>query len=141
MTLNNPRTPIGFVPEYQISAIPWVTSSTVSGIKRHRFSTLDEAQPFEDPDGTTFIRWDRVSKWVIIRNNSSGSMKAAFTRNGFNTAHYFKLEACESFSGDLRLSEIWLSGSAEQEYVVLAGLTGCEGPIQLSSSLGIIGVG
>lgn len=136
--LNNNRSGYNNVAEYQVSGVPWVTSSVASGVKRHRFSTLDE------PPGVqaATLRWDRVTKWIIVKNRSTGSMDVSFTLNGFASSNYFTLDQGESFSGDLRVTEIWVSGSAAQPYVIVAGLTGVNAEIpQLTGSLGHPGIG
>ena len=142
MGLDIPKCGVDFVPEYQISALPWVTSSTVSGYKRHRFSTTEEDPPLTGSDGELIHRWDRVTKWIIVKNNSSLNLSVGFTPRGLTTSsNYIVLGDNESFSADLRIKEIWLSGSGNT-YQIVAGLTRCNANgYELTGSNGDIGVG
>lgn len=104
------------VSEYLVSAIPWVTSSVASGIVRIDFK--DDRLPVGVGEK------NYISKWVMVNNTSSGSLKIAFTQNGFSTFNSFTLGTGLTFSADLRLSNIFISGSAEQPFELVAGLTG-----------------
>jgi hypothetical protein len=92
-----------YAPGYAIPGIPWVTSSLASGIVRHDF-------PY-------------VTEFFVVKNNSSGSMSVAFTQNGFASSNFISLLATESISAEVRIKTLYISGSAGQEYSLLAGLT------------------
>jgi hypothetical protein len=125
MSLGHPIPGSGNVGEFMVSAIPWVTSSNVSGLKNHRFDHY-------------------LTKWVIINNtNSSGSIKVGFTELGIaSSSNYFSLSYNQSFAADLRIKEIWLSGSGDQ-YTVIAGLTAIPAKqvLDITGSNGYPGVG
>lgn len=91
--------------EYQASGIPWVTSSVVNGLEHFAFKT--------------------VSRSVTVKNVSGSTLSVAFTENGLNTGHYFQLISGESLSEDLRVTDLWLSGSGNS-VTVIAGLTGID---------------
>jgi hypothetical protein len=104
MSLNNP--PVGgfnYAPAYDVPAIPWVTSSTVVGIKLHTFQ--------------------RVTEYVLVKNEGAYDLWLAFTYNGFRTSNCLKLIPSESFTCDVRVKEIYLSSSNTGSYTLFAGLT------------------
>lgn len=111
MSLNNPYPHEGFVPAYQVSAMPFVTSSTVNlGITKE-------------------INFNSVTRFITIKNTgaSTAVLAIAFTANGFKTANsnYFVLSGSEAFSGELRTDRIFVSGSsgASVPFNIVAGLT------------------
>lgn len=103
MTLNAPTPSWNYVPEYQLPGIPWVTSSFVSDIVRHDFQ--------------------HVASSFALRNNSTGSIKLAFTQNGFSSGNCLILLPTESISVGARIKSLYISGSARQEYSLIASLT------------------
>ena len=111
MSLNNPYPHEGFVPAYQVSAMPFVTSSNV---------TLGS---------TKEINFAGVTRFITIKNTgaSTAVLAVAFTENGLKSANsnYFILSGSESFSGELRTDRIFVSGSsgASVTFNVVAGLT------------------
>lgn len=111
MALNHPVQGEGYVSAYQISATPFVTSSTV---------TL----------GTTReITFPQVSRFITIKNTgaSTSVMAIGFTQAGLLAANsnYFSLSGSESFSGELRTDRVFISGSsgATVPFTLVAGLT------------------
>ncbi len=118
--LNNPFNPGEYhVPSYQLSAVPWVTSSQIA------------------LGAITELDFLNVARFVYIKNNAvtgSGTQLAVgFTRNGFNTynSRYFILRDGESFTADLRVDRLFLSGAAgvSTGFTVLAGLTDVASPL------------
>lgn len=110
MSMNYPVWGEGYVPAYQVSSVPYVTSSTLSNgeIKTIEFGS--------------------VSKFLIIRNMGATSTAIAvgFTRAGLTQAksNYFILSGSESFSAEIRTDRIFLSGSVSSTtFSVVAGLT------------------
>ena len=101
----------GYVPAYQMSASPWVTSSQVS-----LGSTVQLDFPF-------------ATRFLIVQNTgaSNTALAVGFTQNGLKTANsnYFILSGSESFSGELRTDRIFISGSGgtTNNFTLLAGLT------------------
>jgi hypothetical protein len=123
MALGNDNRP-GYhhMPEYMVAGIPWVTSSIVSGIQKYEFGT--------------------VTRTITVKNVAGApNIKVAFTQNGLST-NYFELQTGESISDQLRVTELYVSGSGNT-VSVLAGVTAIPqgyAPI-LSASRGIPGVG
>jgi hypothetical protein len=125
MPLNNPTPGPNSVAEYQVSAIPWVSSSSgLTGIQRFSF-------PF-------------VSSFLVIKNTSAaGNISVGFTYAGVGGANGFSLAPNESFAGELRVNQLFVSGSATYNVGIIAGLTTIlakDFPI-LTASAGFQGVG
>lgn len=111
MALNNPYPHEGFVPAYQISAMPFVTSSNV---------TLGSIKQ---------INFNGVTRFITIKNTGASStvLAVAFTENGLKSSNsnYFILSGSEAFSGELRTDRLFVSGSSgtSVEFNIVAGLT------------------
>jgi hypothetical protein len=111
MALNHPTQGEGYVSAYQISATPYVTSSTVS------LGSIRE------------IVFPQITRFITLKNTSASSnvISVGFTRQGLTAANsnYFILSGSESFSGELRTDRIFISGSsgATNTFTLLAGLT------------------
>lgn len=111
MALNYPVQGEGYVSAYQISATPFVTSSTVS------LGSIRE------------LVFPQISRFITLKNigASTSVISVAFTRAGLTpeNSNYFVLSGSESFSGELRTDRIFISGSAgaSTPFTLLAGLT------------------
>lgn len=110
MSLNNPVLGEGFVPAYQISPIPFVTSSNV---------TLGAIKSYSFPN---------VSKSIFVQNTAAATsvIAIAFTQNGLLTANsnFLVLSGGQEFSQDIRTSQLFISGTAgASTFSLLAGLT------------------
>jgi len=119
----NPIPGFNSMPEYLISAVPWLTSSIASDIIRHRF--------------------DHVMKtFTIVTGAGSGSVSLAFTENGFGSGNCFNIPESSTFSADVRATELWLSGSGAS-YSLFVGLTAIpsKNAPRMTGSLGFSGVG
>lgn len=131
MALKNPGMGEYFSPAYQMSGIPFVTSSTV---------TLGQ---------TKEITFDNVTRSVLVKNNSAAAnvIAVGFTENGLKTANsnYFILSGSESFEAELKVDRLFLSGvvGATTSFSVLAGLTVIpqENMLRVTGSNGFGGVG
>jgi hypothetical protein len=129
MSLKAPYMGEGYVPAYQISATPFVTSSVVN---------LGQ---------TVEIGFGNIANFVIVKNTLAGStLSVGFTENGLKTANsnYFNLAGDESFSANFRVDRIFLSGSSgNPTYTVVAGLTGIPTTqlLPVTASNGYRGVG
>lgn len=101
----------GYAPAYQISAAPWVTSSTIA------------------LGATNFIEFGNVTRFVAVQNNSVSSsvLAVAFTQNGLApaNANYFPIYGGEVRQFEIRTDRLFISGSAGAtvSYSILAGLT------------------
>jgi len=110
MALNHPVVGEGYAPAYQISSVPFVTSSTL---------TLGEIKQ---------INFSTVSRFLILKNTgaTATAMAVAFTNNGLKPANsnYFILSGSDSFSAEVRTDRIFLSGSVgASTFTLFAGLT------------------
>jgi hypothetical protein len=107
MTLNNPRSGAGFVSEYQISALPYVTSSTATS------GTL------------TQIDFPYITSFLGIRNTAaSGSLIVGFSRNGTLGTNRLTVDTSGSFGADYRIKSLFVSATTGSvSYELTAGLT------------------
>jgi hypothetical protein len=130
MSLNNPVLGEGYVPAYQISPVPFVTSSNVIQGQTRAYD------------------FDFVTKSLLISNTAAAAnvIAVAFTQNGLKTANsnFLILSGGQTFSQDVRTSAIFISGSSgTATFSLLAGLTSI--PIKnfltVTGSNGYTGVG
>ena len=111
MALRHPTLGEGYSPAYQISGIPFVTSSTV-------------------PLGQTKeITFSSVSRFIIVKNTSAATnvISVGFTQAGLlpKNSNYFILSGSETFSAELKTDRLFISGTAgaTNNFTVVAGLT------------------
>lgn len=130
MSLTPPFPHEGYVPSYQVSATPFVTSSNL---------TLGQVK---------YIDFHSVSRFITVKNTGASStvMAIGFTENGLKptNSNYFFLSGSESFSAELRTNGLYLSGSAGSPlFTIVAGLTAIpsKNAIILTGSNGFPGVG
>ena len=131
MALNHPVQGEGYVSAYQISATPYVTSSTV---------TLGSTRELVFP---------QITRFITLKNTSATSnvISVAFTQAGLTPAksNYFVLSGSDSFSGELRTDRIFISGSAgaSSTFTLVAGLTFIQSKMltPITGSNGFQGVG
>jgi hypothetical protein len=129
VSLNNPVWGEGYVPAYQMSATPYVTSSNVAlgAIKQ--------------------INFNSITKFVTIKNtgNIGSSIALGFTQNGFASGNYFPITGSETFSAEIRTDRVFISGSVGSltTFSIVAGLTSIPAKsfLVLTSSNGFNGVG
>jgi hypothetical protein len=110
MTLQQPRPGAGWVQEYQVSGIPWVTASSFTN--------------------ATSIDFENITRFFIVKNTcvstSLNMLHVGFTALGVaSSSHYFTLIPGESFSEDLRIKTLFVSGTGggPYSYELIAGLT------------------
>ena len=130
MSLNNPVLGEGYVPAYQISAVPYVTSSQI---------TLGTTQEYS---------FDFVTRFFTIKNKTAGSSIAvAFTNRGLldSVGNFFTVGGSESYTGEIRTGKLFLSGSAgaTASYELIVGLTNIpvKNFLTITGSNGYTGVG
>lgn len=98
MSYSYNRAGSGLVAEFQISGLPFVTSSNVD----------------------TEITFPYMTQWILVRSNAS-PITMAFTPSGFSTGNKFIIPANTTLGPlPLRLTAIHFSGSGIQ---LLGGLT------------------
>jgi len=129
MSLNNPVLGEGYVPAYQISAVPFVTASQV---------TLGQTKQIDFPT---------VTRFITIKNfTASTAIAVSFTQNGLKpaNANFITLSGSDSFSGEIRTSALFVSGAVgTASYQVIAGLTNIpvKNFLTVTGSNGYSGVG
>lgn len=130
MGLNNVVMGEGYIPAYQISATPWVTSSLISD---------GDIQSFSFPQVTRFINVQNVATGV------ADEIAVAFTARGFETGNYFTLNQGAALRDELRVDRLFVSCSAgtDVRYQMLVGLTGIPSNqfLTITGSNGFEGVG
>ena len=133
MSLKNPTPHHTFVPVYQGSALPYVTSSAIP-------TTNDVVE----------ISFPGVTRWLVIHNSEAGgsskTLKFGFTENGVRgteTDNCFILHSGEMTPRmELKCRKIFLGANhSDVEYSVIAGYTNIEKFPILSGSNGYEGVG
>lgn len=129
MKLHRPG--IGNAASYQVSGIPWVSSSLAVPASG---STVLE------------ISFPQVSKSIIVKNVSTGSvqMRVGFSENGVkNTNNFFILSGGESFAADLKVTKVYLmsNNSTALTASVIAGLTNIPATELVNNWSGSAGVG
>lgn len=129
MSLHRPG--IGNAASYQVSGIPWVTSSLAV--------PASGSAPLE-------ISFPQVTKSIVVKNVSTGSvqMRVGFSANGVtNTNNYFLLSAGESFAESLKVTRIYLmsDSSTVLSVSIVAGLTNIPATELTNNWSGSAGVG
>ena len=98
------------VGQYQLSGIPYATSTLA----------IDSATATE-------LEFPTVTKFVTVVNEHSGSsakLRVGFSAAGIAGNNYFILDNGESYTGEFRLSSIYLRGDTTATSAsVIAGLT------------------
>lgn len=110
MSLNNALPGPGSYAEYMVSAIPWLTASTLAGSTTIRQS------------------FDYVASTVSVRNKMTGSsdqIAVGFTAAGVAGANRVVLGAGETFSADFRFKDLYLRAinPSDVDYELVVGLT------------------
>lgn len=127
-TYNYQKAGVGHVGSYQTSGIPFVVTG--------------DANPVSSPT-TTVIQFPKVTKFIVIKNTGSDGLRVGFSENGIlNSGNYFVLSNNESFSADLRMTDLHLlsNNSSPCEFTLVAGLTAIdrsELPNNWSGSAGV----
>lgn len=111
MSLSNPIMHEGYVPAYQMSAVPYITSSLIS---------IGQIQQIEFNQATRFFNVQNVG------TVTTDEIAVAVTQNGFSTGNCFTLGQGVSFRDELRTTRLFISCSSgtNMRYQVIAGLTG-----------------
>jgi hypothetical protein len=130
MGFEYPKAGLGSVSNYQVSGIPFASSSIVA--------PTGSGTPLE-------ITFPSVTKFVVVKNTNSTSatLRAGFSANGVKSGkNYVTLAKDESFCADLKLTSIFLLGDTTAVTCsVVAGLTGITGYDLTSAYSGSVGVG
>lgn len=93
------------VGEYQLSGLPWVTSSIAT-------------------TSPTQIEFPMVTRFIQIQNLGAVALKLGFTQAGVYGTNYWSVASSASFTAELRIKELFLQASSGSlSYQLLAGLT------------------
>jgi len=126
----NLRAGLNNVGSYQVSGIPWATSSLNAP------STSSAALQVSFPS---------ITRFVVVKNVATGSVKVrvGFSANGVKGSNYFLLDKDESFQGDLKVSSLYLlsNNGTPVPVSIVAGLTGIDAAQLPSNWSGSAGVG
>lgn len=119
---------LGNVGSYQASGVPWASSSI--GV--------------EGTSGTPVeVSFPNVTKFFVVKNLTSNPLRVGFSSAGVVGNNHFVLTNLESFSGDLRVTKIYLLGNTTTatSASIIAGLTGIPANELPNSWSGSTGVG
>ena len=98
------------VGQYQLSGIPYATASVVVS-----------------NTAVTEIEFPTITKFVTVVNEHSGSsakLRVGFSSTGTANTNHFILDNGESYTGEFRVSSIYLAGdSTPTTASIIAGLT------------------
>jgi len=97
-----PQPGFNFTPAYQISGLPYVTSSTATG-------------------APSKIEFPYVTKFITIRADGA-AIQIGFTANGTLNSNHFTVGNNEVLTMEVRVKEMYVSGTSD--FHVIAGLTG-----------------
>ena len=132
MGLSYPVINEGYVPAYQASAVPFITSSQIS---------LGQVQVIEFPQVTRFFNIKNTSK------SSNHDIAVAVTQRGLKpvVGNFFTLSEGTSFRDEIRTTRLFISCSVGSNitYQVIAGLTNIPSSqfLLITGSNGHAGVG
>ena len=104
MALDNPKITANIVSEYQASGIPYVTESVMAS-------------------GVTKVHFPFVTREFTVRNNGSTDIFVGFSENGALGTNGFTLGEDASYSGPLRIKDLWVSASTSTSVTVIGALT------------------
>lgn len=122
---------LGNVGSYQISGIPWVSSSLVAP------ATSSAALQISFP---------QVTSYLVVRNDDTvNSIRVGFSAAGVSgsNTNYFLLSPNESFGASLRVSKVFLLSNAATNATasIIAGLTGIVASALSTNWSGSAGIG
>jgi len=115
MSLKNPYSNPNFVPEYQISGVPYVTASAGAEVTSQ--------------DSPSRLDFPEVTRWIMIYNSGSAGLRVGFTANGVrgvDTHNYFVVKAGETTPRmELRCKTLYFTKDTATAvpFNVIAGLT------------------
>jgi hypothetical protein len=111
MSLGTPKAGFASIGEFQLSALPFVTSSQAPNVL----------------GGVMRIDFPKVTRFINITNHDTAGneIRIGFTRNGVvSSGNYYKLDGAQTISFELRVKHLFLAGdSSSTPFSLLAGLT------------------
>ena len=125
-----PSPGLGNVGSYQVSGIPWVTSSLVA--------PASSSAPLE-------VSFPSVTKSILVKNinGSTNKVRVGFSANGVQGTNYILLDKDESFEADLKVTKLYLlsNTASTASMSVVAALTTIDASMLPDSWSGSAGVG
>ncbi len=115
MSLKNPYSNPNFVPEYQISGVPYVTASAAGEVTSQ--------------DTPIRLDFPEVTRWITVYNSSSAGLRVGFSANGargVNTANYLVVKAGATTPRmEIRCKTLYFTkdSATATSFNVVAGLT------------------
>jgi hypothetical protein len=115
MSLKHPYSNPNFVPEYQISGVPYVTGSGAGEVTSQ--------------DTPIRLNFPEVTRWIVIYNSGSGALRVGFSNNGarsVNTSNYFVVKAGATTPRmELRCKSLFFTkdSATATDFNIIAGLT------------------
>lgn len=133
MSIYNYKVGLGHVGSYEVSGIPYMTSSLAVPV--------NSGDPLE-------ISFDHVSRFVVVTNTLPSyepnvPLRFGFSENGVKGTNYAVLNNGETFEGEFRVIRVYLLSDSTLpcSASVVAGLTGIEAKELLTNWSGSNGVG
>jgi hypothetical protein len=106
MPLGNPTGGFSYSPEFQSSALPWVTSSVASAASQ-------------------VINFSYITRFLTFSNLSSNSLFVGFTANGISGSspgqNYATVPGNQTVTYELRVATVYVAGNGA--FSLTAGLT------------------
>lgn len=115
---------IGYVPAFQTSAIPFLTSSV----------SVSSSSVLE-------LEFYNISKFITVKNTGAQTLYFGFSEAGVNGTNRGELATGASYTADWRVSSIFLKSSASTTTVdILAGLSSIPSPSEFDNWSGSAGI-
>jgi len=118
------------VGSYQVSGIPWVTSSLTA--------PASSSAPLE-------VTFPSVTKSILVKNvnGSANKVRVGFSASGVQGSNYFLLDKDESFEADVKITKLYLlsNTASTASMSIVASLTGIDASMLPNSWSGSVGVG
>jgi hypothetical protein len=124
------RAGLNNVGSYQVSGIPWVTSSLTA--------PASSSAPLE-------VTFPSVTKSILVKNvnGSTNKVRVGFSASGVQGSNYFLLDKDESFEADVKITKLYLlsNTASTANMSIVASLTGIDASMLPNSWSGSVGVG
>ncbi len=132
MSINHPTLSEGYVPAYQMSAVPYITSSLISAGEVHTYN---------------FPQVTRFFNVINLSAVTADKIAVSVTELGLQPAagNFFSLPAGTAFRDEIRTTALFISGTSGTavEYQLVVGLTSIpeRNFLTVTGSNGHVGVG
>ena len=124
-----PKAGLNAVGNYQVSSIPYLNNVV---------APVSTNSPLE-------IVFPSVTKFLVVKNTDTQNhpLRIGFSENGIHGVNYFTLSQNESFSGEFKVTKLYLIGGSPNvvSASIVAGLTGIDASQLPNNWSGSVGVG